>query len=590
MGISASAQQDRVDAVINYISELLSDMVNDEENLLNELVKNTERYREELAELGEILGFPQYKLKDNLSLIEKEKDLRTKLDAWNLEKEERSKKFKALRQKEDVLCKRLALPPHDTSIGEIPTSKEVKEIEANIKYMETQLAQARIHFQDAREKILRLWKELEIDEMTTKFAEISTENSQETYVLSKENLIQLKEHLVELEKRQESNHQHRMELMKKLKSLWMKLEINEKDQCAFEQNCVGFRPSAIQKLKDEVDKYECMKLKYTEKFILGLRKELKQLWDKCYFGEDERREFSPAFDDNYTEESLNIHEHQIRVLRGFYEDNKAIFKLVEKREMMWRKLMEFENKENDPARLFTNRGGALLKELKMKNAVEKGLPKVEEDLKKMIQVWQKENEGFFFVNGEKYLELIKTQQEERKRNKDLVKLGKQKEKKAAIKKEMVYGSKPIMPTKRVGKNSFRLPMNSKRKLDEKNGSASSSTISLTMSSSSTSSLMPSQNNTPASLQANVKTKKKTKNSRRISSKVKRHVLSSLKRGSKEDIDVDSSKDDDNDESISICTYPDFTNHIRRGRQKELSSTAATVESFESELSPTDQSL
>jgi hypothetical protein len=35
-----------------------------------------------------------------------------------------------------------------------------------------------------------------------------------------------------------------------------------------------------------------------------------------------------------------------------------------------------KNKENDPARLFTNRGGALLKELKMKNAVEKGLPKV----------------------------------------------------------------------------------------------------------------------------------------------------------------------------------------------------------------------
>ena len=38
--------------------------------------------------------------------------------------------------------------------------------------------------------------------------------------------------------------------------------------------------------------------------------------------------------------------------------------------------LALKNKENDPARLFTNRGGALLKELKMKNAVEKGLPKV----------------------------------------------------------------------------------------------------------------------------------------------------------------------------------------------------------------------
>ena len=42
----------------------------------------------------------------------------------------------------------------------------------------------------------------------------------------------------------------------------------------------------------------------------------------------------------------------------------------------------------------------------------------------MIEAWQKENEGFFFVNGTKYLELMKTQQENRKREKNLVKLGK----------------------------------------------------------------------------------------------------------------------------------------------------------------------
>ena len=36
--------------------------------------------------------------------------------------------------------------------------------------------------------------------------------------------------------------------MKKLKSLWMKLEINENDQCTFKENCVGFKPSSIQKV------------------------------------------------------------------------------------------------------------------------------------------------------------------------------------------------------------------------------------------------------------------------------------------------------------------------------------------------------
>ena len=49
------------------------------------------------------------------------------------------KKFKNLREREEALCKRLELPPHDTSIGEIPTATQVKEIEANIEYMEKEL-------------------------------------------------------------------------------------------------------------------------------------------------------------------------------------------------------------------------------------------------------------------------------------------------------------------------------------------------------------------------------------------------------------------------------------------------------------------
>ena len=42
----------------------------------------------------------------------------------------------------------------------------------------------------------------------------------------------------------------------------------------------------------------------------------------------------------------------------------------------------------------------------------------------MVKVWEEENDGFFFVNGQKYLELIKTQQNDRKTKKDLLKLGK----------------------------------------------------------------------------------------------------------------------------------------------------------------------
>lgn len=38
-----------------------------------------------------------------------------------------------------MLCKRLALPPHDAGIKEVPTKQQLNEIEENIKYMEDQM-------------------------------------------------------------------------------------------------------------------------------------------------------------------------------------------------------------------------------------------------------------------------------------------------------------------------------------------------------------------------------------------------------------------------------------------------------------------
>ena len=62
MGISVNTQRDRIEAVVNYIQELLSDMVTDEEVLLLELIKNTEKYNSELLSLAQILGLPPYEV------------------------------------------------------------------------------------------------------------------------------------------------------------------------------------------------------------------------------------------------------------------------------------------------------------------------------------------------------------------------------------------------------------------------------------------------------------------------------------------------------------------------------------------------
>ena len=39
---------------------------------------------------------------------------------------------------------------------------------------------------------------------------------------------------------------------------------------------------------------------------------------------------------------LSAHESELDRVRGFYADNKDVFRLVEKRENLWAKMQEFE--------------------------------------------------------------------------------------------------------------------------------------------------------------------------------------------------------------------------------------------------------
>lgn len=46
--------------------------------------------------------------------------------------------------------------------------------------------------------------------------------------------------------------------------------------------------------------------------------------------------------DDFSEDLLSAHESELDRIRGFYADNKEVFRLVEKRESLWDKMQEFE--------------------------------------------------------------------------------------------------------------------------------------------------------------------------------------------------------------------------------------------------------
>lgn len=78
-------------------------------------------------------------------------------------------------------------------------------------------------------------------------------------------------------------------------------------------------------------------------FITKTRAELREIWRECFYGVQQQREFSPAFVDGpFDDDLLSAHESELDRLRGFYHDNLDTFKLIKKREELFKQYCELE--------------------------------------------------------------------------------------------------------------------------------------------------------------------------------------------------------------------------------------------------------
>lgn len=86
-------------------------------------------------------------------------------------------------------------------------------------------------------------------------------------------------------------------------------------------------------------------------------------------------------------------------------------------------LLLHQRHSNDPNR-FTNRGGQLQKQLKLRKQLEKELPKVEKELKTVLLQWEEDHERYFVVNDARYLDAMESQMMERFQEKEQEKMKK----------------------------------------------------------------------------------------------------------------------------------------------------------------------
>ncbi|KAJ2924052.1 hypothetical protein H1R20_g13040, partial [Candolleomyces eurysporus] len=211
--------------------------------------------------------------------------------------------------------------------------------------------------------------------------------------------------LEELKKKREA---HIQAMYDQLEGLWRRLGVNEEAMDAFVEMHRGSTEEVIREYEEELERMLELKQDRMGQFIESAREEIVRLWDDLMVGEDEKADFAPFVDDEFTEELLTIHEDEIRRLKEERRMKAPLLASIKKYFQICDEEKELQAAAADQTRLL-GRGrdpGRLLREEKMRKRVQKEKPRLEQDLLTSIPAWELEACKPFLIHGESILQLL----------------------------------------------------------------------------------------------------------------------------------------------------------------------------------------
>ncbi|XP_074090155.1 protein regulator of cytokinesis 1 isoform X2 [Macrotis lagotis] len=453
IGIPEDQRLQRTEVVKKHIKGLLDMMIAEEESLKQRLLKSISFCRKELDTLCGELSLEAFEEKEESTILQLEKDLRTRVEVMLKKKKERMQELKLLQERDQDFCEILCMTPYSIDATCVPSLEQLDQFRQHLKALAETKASRREEFISTKRQIILCMEELDHTPDTSFERDVVCEE-EDAFCLSLENIAALQTLLRQLETRKAQNEGLCEGLRSRIRELWDRLQIPPEEREALAMFMTGSKTNIRKALQSEVDRLEELKMQNVKKVVEAIRVELALYWEKCFYSQEQRKAFAPYFDEDYTETLLQLHDVELVRLKHYYEVHKELFEGVQKWEESWKLFLEFERKASDPSR-FTNRGGNLLKEEKQRAKLQKTLPKLEEELKARIELWEQEQSKTFVVNGQNFMEYVMEQWELHRLEKEKAKQERQLKKTQQTETEMLYGSTPRTPSKRrvLGSNT-----------------------------------------------------------------------------------------------------------------------------------------
>ncbi|EFN78718.1 protein regulator of cytokinesis 1 [Harpegnathos saltator] len=438
IGCSKETRTMYYDQAHNHISDLLKDMVAESQakkQLLLDSIKNLLKQTTILyTELHLDMVPNTY---DKIPLSEVEQMLRADLENLECVKKERLLVLKELLAKELDITTKLGAKRLSISANILPTVQELDSFKLYLQKQENEKNRLENVFTEMRCSVIKMMKDLDIAPSSS--FEHLVYNNPEDFVLSTSNMTKLRDFRDQLKVQVEETKGHVERMKEDLLILWKYLDEPETCQ-SFLEKYPGYCAATVSALNAEIKRCKEKKKENIYKYVMQLRFELVNLWDLCKYCEAERNSFAAFHSSTYTEDLLTLHEIEVEKLRKFYNDNRVIFELLEQRENLLKKTKELIQRENNPDR-FHNRGGQLLMEEKERKVIQKKLPKMEEELKQLINEYEKKHNCTFTIYGISLENILAESWEDINHEKENIRKGRREAKDKSVKKSPLNSSK-----------------------------------------------------------------------------------------------------------------------------------------------------
>ncbi|XP_020555936.1 protein regulator of cytokinesis 1 isoform X4 [Oryzias latipes] len=409
IGIPEEQRLQRTSMVKNHIKNLLEMMIEEEEALRKRLMHSIHKCRAEMQRLCLELQLPVFQEEESLSILQQEKNIRIEVEALMKERGQRMQQLQDLLDQEQDLCHTLDCKPFGLTADAVPSQEQLQSFKHYISHQNAEKAQRHAEFRELKKRVILCMEELDhIPESS--FEKDVVYEDQDSFCLSKDNAASLRLLLHQLEERRGEQEGRCQAHRAKIGQLWELLQVSTGDREALSEHMVASRRRNLEALQAEEHRLEELKLLNIRGVTDALRSQILALWEKCFYSSEQRQDFPAFFRVDFDEDLLALHEAELHRLKLHYEKHQELYSGVHRWRESWRLLQELEKKAADPSR-FTNRGGNLLKEEKLRRELQKNLPKLEKKLKVQIQSWESEQHCSFLVNGQKFMQFVEEQWE-----------------------------------------------------------------------------------------------------------------------------------------------------------------------------------